>query len=137
MLPLKHFMKSDVATVRKNTAILDAIEFFAKYQISSIPVVGDGNKLIGELSEAYILKILLDENICPSKSVENFMSEPVDFFLETQTAVEVCEYFIEKHKRKVPVIRDGKLVGIITSHDIIKLIVDLRKKLLNHTMILT
>ena len=49
-------------------------------------------------------------------------------FEEDTSVVDICEFFQTQNKRRAPIVRDGKLQGIVSRHDIIKLIVSIREK---------
>ena len=135
MFPLKYFMTTDPITVTEDTSIIKAVELFAEHKVSIIPVIDGSKKLIGVLSEHDILSLLVDESVSSETLVKSFMQTKVKCFKEDDSAIELCEYFIEHNTRKVPVIDNGCLAGIVSAHDIIKLIVDIRRKLFNHTLI--
>ncbi len=50
------------------------------------------------------------------------MTEDVQTFAPTDSVEDICEFLLHKPFRRVPIIRDEKLVGIISRRDIISLI---------------
>ena len=50
-------------------------------------------------------------------------------FPDTADAVEICQFFIKNNFRRVPIVRDGKLVGIVSRRDIVELILEAKEKL--------
>jgi len=61
--------------------------------------------------------------------VEEYMSRNVVSFPEDASATTVCEFFIKNPIRRVPIVKDGKLIGIVSRRDIIHLILEGRNKL--------
>lgn len=129
MFPVKDIMTKNVIVVERETPIMDAVHLLVDHKITGVPVVNRENKLVGILSEFDALKLLFDMDFTGKEPVEQFMSRNVVAFPDSATAVEICEFFInDPSKRRVPIIdKDGKLAGLVSRHDIIKLIAKLRK----------
>jgi len=129
MLPIKDVMVTKMVTVSKETSIYEAARLLVEHRITGIPVVDDDRKLVGILSEFDILRLLVDDDVKKGKNVEDFMTHQVISLEDDITAIDACEFFLNNpSKRRVPIIHDGKLVGIVTRGDIVKLIVSLRKQ---------
>ena len=132
MIPIKTIMTENVITVVPSTPIYEAMNLLAKYAISGVPVVDSDNKLIGILTEKDVLKILINPNIGVKDKVEDYMTKNVFSFTEDADAITVCEFLIKNPIRRVPIVRDGKLVGIVSRRDIIALILEAKEKLSDH-----
>jgi len=128
MLPIKNVMVTKIVTVSKETSIYEAAQLLVKHNITGLPVVDDTCGLVGILSEFDILRLLVEGGVNKDQKVEDFMTHKVIAFEDTTTAIEVCEFFLANpSKRRVPIVHDGKLVGLVTRGDIVKLIVGLRQ----------
>jgi CBS domain-containing protein len=128
MFPVKEIMSRNVIVVKPETSILNAVQLLVDNKITGVPVVDNENNLVGILSEFDALRLLYDTNLNGQEPVEQFMSKNVIAFPDTASAVEICEFFLkDSRKRRVPITNHGKLVGLVSRHDIIKLIVKLRK----------
>jgi len=57
------------------------------------------------------------------------MSRDVISFDENESAFDICEYLTKKPIMRVPIVRDNKLVGIVSRRDIIKTILNVRRRL--------
>jgi len=121
-------MTTKLVTVKADTPIYDATKLLADYEISGMPVVDDSSNLIGILSEWDVLNLLTEQVVDSEMTVEKFMTKDVISFQESDSAIIVSEFFHKSHKRRVPVTNNGKLVGVVSRHDIIKLIIKTRKK---------
>ncbi len=128
MFPVKDIMTKNVISVKFDTQIYDAIECLVKNRVSGLPVVDYENNLVGVISEWDLLNLLIDVNLSTGDIVENFMTKDVISFKEDDSVMDVCDFLKKANKRRAPIIRDGKLVGVVSRHDIIKLILDIRKK---------
>ena len=123
MFKIKTVMKTDVITVRRQTPIYEAISTLIENNITGLPVVDDDMTLAGIISEKDVLELLYDlkDN---SAVVEDFMTENVASFDLEDDLIEVCECLVKKPFRRVPIVAEGKLVGIISRKDIIKYILE-------------
>lgn len=131
MLPLKSIMTVGVITVKADTPIYEALYLLAKNKISGIPVVDDEQQVIGVLTEKDVLKILFDKKFDVKSTVDDYMSREVICFSEEDSAIDVCKFFIRSNIRRVPIVKDNKLVGIVSRADIIPLILEARDKISN------
>ena len=131
MLPLKSIMTIGVITVKADTPIYEALYLLAKNKISGIPVVDDEEQVVGVLSEKDVLKILFDKKLDVNSTVDDYMSRDVICFTEEDGAIDVCKFFIRSNIRRVPIVKDNKLVGIVSRADIIPLILEAKNKISN------
>lgn len=140
-------MSKYVLTCDKKTTIHDLIRLFVKHRVSAIPVVGEDNRLVGIVSEGDLLykKVrphvpryinLLGASIYYSgygkyeetfrkllaTTAEEIMTEHVFYVAPEADAELVADMMVEEHLKNVPVVKDGRLVGIISRSDILALI---------------
>ncbi len=127
MFQAKTLMTTDVAYVKKDTQIYDAIDLLVGRNITGLPVVNDDMTLAGVISEKDVLKVLynLEDR---SGNVGDFMTTEVVAFDQETSAIDICDCFIANQFRRVPILADGKLVGIITRRDLISRMLKLRKR---------
>jgi CBS domain-containing protein len=123
MNEIKAIMTTDIITVGQRTPIYDALEILLENDITGLPVVNDDMTLVGIITEKDILKLLsvLEDD---SATVEDFMAKEVISFDEQEDLIAVCECLINNDFRRVPILKDGKLTGIISRKDIIKYILE-------------
>ena len=126
MIPITSIMTTNVVTVTETAHIYEAMMLLSEHKISGMPVVDGQNRVIGVLSEKDVLGILLNKNILDKMNVGHFMSRNITCFTEEASAVEICEFFMKTHFRRVPIVRDGYLVGIVSRRDIMNLILEAR-----------
>jgi CBS domain-containing protein len=128
MFRAKDIMSSDVITVTTDTPIYEAMRLLAVKGISGLPVVDNSMNLAGIISEKDMLHILIDGDIQTKQTVSDYMNRKVASFSQDDDVLDICDFFIKSTFRRVPIVQDGKLTGIISRHDIIKLILKLRAK---------
>jgi acetoin utilization protein AcuB len=119
-------MSKNVKTIGANDSLLKVKHFFeARDFHHHLPVV-DGDKLVGMVSlyDFLIVKsgATLDDNdpVYSSVIVNDFMRSPVISVSESDTLEKALKLFIDKTIEALPVLTAGKLVGIITSNDILR-----------------
>ena len=114
-------MSTDVVSVRRDAPIYEAIELLVAKDITGIPVVNDDGTLAGIVTEKDILSLLGDVRFATG-TVEQYMTRDVVAFDVEEDFIAICECLMKNHFRRVPILSDGKLVGIVSRHDIIKYI---------------
>jgi CBS domain-containing protein len=129
MFTAKDLMTTDVISVKKHTPIYDAIRIMVENNITGVPVVNDDMTLAGIISEKDVLQLLYDCRDLEKRDngtgkVEDFMSRDVVTFDKDENLLSVCNCLMKRHFRRVPVLSDGKLAGIITRKDLIKYILE-------------
>ncbi len=120
-------MKTDLVTVTKDTPIYEAITILVENNITGLPVVNDDMTLAGVITEKDVMKLLYGNLNEPGK-VEDFMTEKVISFDHQDSLIDIAESFMNNHFRRVPILANGKLAGIISRKDIIAYISKLRYK---------
>lgn len=126
MFSVKAVMKTHVVKVKKDTPVYEAIELLLNNNITGLPVVDDNDHLVGIITEKDVIKLLY-ANIKDDSTVEQFMTKDVIMFNENDNLTDVTECFIRNNFRRVPIIRDNKVVGILSKKDIIAYILKIKK----------
>ncbi|MGA1826023.1 MAG: CBS domain-containing protein [bacterium] len=106
-------------TTKADTPLYDAIRLLAGNPTTSLLVVTDDHHLIGILSEKDLLKLLYNPSL-NYKTVADLMTRDVVSFDVNINLVEICKCLIENGFRRVPIVSEGKLIGVISRKDIIK-----------------
>lgn len=127
MFKAKTIMITDVITVKKDTTIYDSVKLMLENNITGLPVVSEDMDVLGVVSEKDILKMLHDPSIDRKGPISNLMTAKVTCFDEESDLMEIGECFLKNDFRRVPIVSQGKLVGIISRRDLIKFIFDLRQ----------
>jgi len=123
MSEIEGLMTADVITVKRQTPIVEVIETLLANDVTGLPVVNDDGTMAGIISEKDVLGLLSDsENT--SAVAEDFMTEHVVGFDVEGDLIEICESLIKNPFRRVPILRDNKIAGIISRRDIIRYILE-------------
>ena len=123
MFELEAIMTTEVITVNRQTPVSSVIETLLEHNVTGLPVVNDDMTLAGIISEKDILH-LLSGSKDDSVTAEDFMTENVVSFDRKEDLIAICECLINNNFRRVPIVADGKLVGIISRRDLIKYVLE-------------
>jgi len=128
MLKAKDIMTEEVISVKKDTAIFEAVELLAKNSVTGIPVVEDDMTLVGILTEKDILRLFYALKDAENKTVSDFMTQPAVHFNENESLLDICDCLMNNPFRRVPVTSKGKVIGIISRQDFVEYILRLRRE---------
>ncbi len=120
-------MKCGLLTAKRDTSLFDAATILATKHITGLPVVDDGMHLEGIISEMDILKRLFLPNVS-GLVVEDLMTEDVTTFDKTDSLFDICDCLINNQFRRVPILDEDRLVGIISRTDIVLYILKNKSK---------
>lgn len=110
----RDIMTTEVRTVEASTSVEAAARIMFEQSISGIPVVDENKRLIGVVSEFDVLAKGGD-------SVGEIMTRSVITVGEDTDPETVARMLIEQQIRRLPVVRDGEVVGIISRSDLVRL----------------
>ncbi|MGQ9788093.1 MAG: CBS domain-containing protein [Candidatus Hadarchaeaceae archaeon] len=118
VIPVREAMRTEVLKVVRGTNVARAAKLMASKDVGSIVVV-DGKKPVGILTEKDLLMKVVSEDLKPSKiRVGKIMSAPLITIDPDADIVEAAKIMASHKIRRIPVVKKGKLVGIVNSSDI-------------------
>ena len=125
-LTAKDYMNTQMVTLAPDTDVMAAINIFVRRGIGSAPVVGESGKLLGMLSEKDCLKAALTASYegVAAGPVKEFMSDKTVTVSPDTTVLEVASMFVDSNYKRYPVVKDGKLLGLISRANILRAIND-------------
>ncbi len=126
MLKAKDIMSTDLITVKSQTPVYEAIQELMDNKITGLPVVDDDMTVVGVISEKDILKLLYDLEK-DGGTVADYMTETAVSFDPEDNLLDICNCFMENPFRRVFILSDGKLAGIISRADIIEYILKIKQ----------
>jgi CBS domain-containing protein len=119
-LLVRDVMSKNVKTVRPNSTINEVVRKMNKFEIGSI-IVADSEKPVGIITERDILRRVLEVTVASeAMKAKEIMSSPILTIASQATTEEAATLMNSKRIKKIPVLEDGKLVGIVTSTDIVR-----------------
>ncbi|MFC1907572.1 HPP family protein [Chloroflexota bacterium] len=115
----KDIMTQTVITAKEDMILTDVIKLLLRWHISGIPVVDDDNNLLGIITEHDVVNFTLSGNAADTKARE-VMTKRVETCTPDTLFVEIVNNFASKQIRRIPVVENGKVVGIVSRRDIIR-----------------
>jgi len=112
-------MTTNVVTAKKGMLLTDAIALLLRWHISALPVVDDEDKMVGIVSEIDLVNLTFDGNAANTTIEEIMVTDIVSFSPNTELA-DLVRTFSQKHLRRVPIIDEGKVIGIVSRRDILR-----------------
>lgn len=115
--------KADVGviSVKPSDPVTDAVKLLSEKRIGTVVVSSDGNALDGILSERDIVREIGNRGVgCLTGPVSDMMTAKIVTCTPSHTALEVLEMMTEGRFRHLPVMDDGKMIGLISIGDAVK-----------------
>ena len=113
----------EVWCVDVETTVFDALRVMAGKEVGAL-VVMDGEKIAGIISERdYARKVVLLGRTSPNTLVREIMTSPVAYTHLGQSVEECMAIMTDKRIRHLPVLENGRLIGIISIGDLVKSII--------------
>ncbi len=111
----------DVVTIKSEELISEAARVLAERRIGGLVVSHDGSKVDGIISERDIVRSLaVRGGSCLNETVGELMTRKPVCCTREDTSDQVLTRMTEGRFRHMPVVDDGKLVGIVTIGDVVK-----------------
>jgi CBS domain-containing protein len=140
-----NIMTRDVITVSPDATVAEAAKVMTEHAISAMPVCDKEGRLVGMVSEgdlmrpfgekhalrrAWWLNLLAEgTELAPEfldclrmdrHRVRDLMTKDVVTATETTKAVEIADLLSEHHIKRVPIVRNGEVVGIVSRANLIR-----------------
>ena len=115
------YMSTEMVSFSPNDDIIEAMRRLLHWQLSGAPVIDEAGQMVGILSQKDCLAIVYNaayHQDC-SGQVSQYMSRDVEHIDANCSIVDAAEKFLHSSFRRFPVLRDGKLVGLVSRHDIL------------------
>lgn len=137
-------MTACVVTISSDSSVFDAAELLVSMHFSALPVVDSSGKIVGIVSEAdlmrrpeigtaphhsWLSRMLADEGKAAaeyvtfhSRRIGDVMTRKVIFVQEDATLAEIAETMTKHKVKRVPVVRDDVVVGIVSRSDLLRVL---------------
>jgi len=128
-------MSKPVITIHPETSMKDALELMEREHVHRLPVVDKKGKLVGIISERELYKEYPSEATTLSVwelnyllkeiTIEKLMTRDVTTVTEDTPLEEAARIMVDKDFSGIPVVRDDKVVGMITETDLFKIFLEM------------
>ncbi len=119
-IPLRDIMVREVVTGGEDMNVREAARLMRKYDVDSIVVVNDGGQPVGIVTQSDIINELAKRDTTPSAlKLKEVMTTPLITGSPNDRLFDTAKKMAAKRIGKLPIIEDGKLVGIVADVDIL------------------
>jgi signal-transduction protein with cAMP-binding, CBS, and nucleotidyltransferase domain len=130
MLKVRHVLETkskDIWWIRPEATAYNALEIMSEKDIGALLVI-DNERLVGIFSERdYARKVILKGKSSKDTSVGELMTKEI-FSISPKKSIEECMSLMTSiRSRYIPVIEDGKLIGVVSIGDVVNAIITTQK----------
>lgn len=125
------YMTKRLVTFTPQTNVVEAMGMLLDKRISGAPVVDADGALVGILSEVDLLEVVIQDSYYNESAgiVADYMRTEVETVEPECDIYSLAERFRQQHRRRYPVVKNGKLVGQISRRDVLRAAQDFMKRL--------
>ena len=130
MNPVKEMRVRDIMVTKpvvftSDTDLLDAVSILVDRRITGAPVVDARGNLIGLLTERDFLRAALVAGYHGERGgcVGDYMSRDVEAVNADDSLLDVATRFVETKRRRYPVIKDNRVVGVVVRRDVLRAVI--------------
>jgi CBS domain-containing protein len=118
-----HHKGANVWTISPQATVFEAIRLLAQKNIGALPVV-EGDKLVGMFSERdYTRKVALEGKTSRDTKVREIITTNVATITPNDTVEDAMRLMTDKKVRHLPVVEDGRMVGLVSIGDMVNCII--------------
>ena len=111
---------NQIHTVAPDTSVFEALERMARHDIGALVVVQEGD-VVGMFSERdYARKVILQGRASRETRVRDIMTSEVLTVEPSRTTGDCMQLMTDRRVRHLPVLEDGRLVGLVSIGDVVK-----------------
>ena len=123
------WMQQPVVTCLLEQSLQDLLELLSVHSISGLPVVDEQGALLGMVSQSDVAAFLSgsqDEQLLGRTTVEQIYSPTVHSVGPQATLHEVVGLMLREHVHRLPVVQEGRLMGLVSTLDVLRVLRDFR-----------
>lgn len=131
MIQAQEIMSEEVVTIHEETSLSQAAHLMLRDRVSAFPVVRGPQELVGIITMTDLFKIIdvtvhqhgrdIRNHLAMFKNIQvaEIMSREIQTISPETTLAEIIRLLIDKNMHTFPVLDQGKIVGIVSRHDIL------------------
>ncbi len=112
--------RREVVTIAPDASVRELVALLAEHNVGALIVSSDGETLEGIVSERDVVRHLHHDGTVINNTVGAIMTGAVETCDESTAVDDLMKTMTDHRIRHVPVLRDGRLVGIISIGDVVK-----------------
>jgi CBS domain-containing protein len=111
--PVRSIMASEVVSIPPTTPVEELAALLAFHHVSGVPVVDAAGRLVGVVTESDVIAR-------GGATVGDMMTRDVLSVTEEETIARAASLIAERRVRRLPVVRDGRVVGLVSQADVVR-----------------
>jgi CBS domain-containing protein len=115
-------MNTEVVTLHTSATVEEAIRTLLHHKISGTPVVDDDDDVVGVVTEYQFLEAVYDPEVKQHR-VGDLMTKDLLAVHEETHLPDIANLFVMHRVRRIPVIDNGKVIGVISRRDLLRQVV--------------
>jgi len=119
-LEVKDIMVDKVLTIEVNASLTDAVKLMNKHEIGCLIVMKNGNP-VGIVTERDFLKKIVDSEELKKVKVKEIMSKPLVTGKHDMEVEDAASLMFQRKIKKLPLVKHGKLLGLVTLTDLLRI----------------
>lgn len=148
-MKVKDIMTKDLTAVSETTTLEEVARILSRGRYAGLPVVDDEQRVIGFISEKDLIESAFPGQLggavdmifirnwaqtyvrlsqVGERQVKDFMTREPVCVTEGDTDVHLAELMVREKKKIVPVVREGRLVGIVSRADLCRVLMEKKEK---------
>jgi CBS domain-containing protein len=121
VIPVRDIMTVNVKTAHPDAAVIEVVQKMAKFDVGSVVIIDSAKRPVGIITERDVLR----DVVIPRLPVDivtalEVMSKPLISISPDLSVEQAAKLMSDKRIKKLPVVKGNKLVGIITSMDLVR-----------------
>lgn len=130
----RDIMETKLITLTADMDLHDAAQLLVRNRISGAPVLNEDGTLEGLLTEKDLMTALIDAvyDELPSTKVSSYMNREPYTISEDLDLLSVAQLFQTHPFRRLLVVRDGRLMGLVSRRDVLKSVIKLIEPAQDH-----
>jgi len=130
-MPVKEIMSTNIIGISPNDTADIAAKRMSRHDVGNL-IVMEGKKAIGIVTEEDFVRKLVAKNLLPRDSkIKDIMTSSLITISPNAGVISAMEIMVKRDIRRLPVINDSELVGIITYKDILSISPELNRILID------
>lgn len=129
-IKVSDYMSTNLITFKPDQSVMEVMNTLIRKRISGGPVVNAKNELIGIISEGDCIKQISNSRYynqpLENVKVEEHMATEIETIDGDMNVFDAADKFLNSKRRRFPIVKDGKLVGLISQKDILKAAIRLK-----------
>jgi CBS domain-containing protein len=117
VITIRQVMNPKVVALRPDSTLTEAVHFLTQNHIGGSPVVNDEGELVGMISELGLIDVVFEDSV-QNAPVAKYMTTQLQIVHPNEPLMRAAQLFALYAFRRLPVVEDGKLIGIITRRDL-------------------